>query len=664
VKPPVGLVEWFEIGEEARVERVLSQLRGLNVRHLRTGVSWADWYSDGGREWYEWLLPRLAEEVELLPCVVYTPPSIGIAAKTSAPPRRPRDYADFLDLLITEHGDCFTHVELWNEPNNIAEWDWRLDLNWEAFTEMIAAAAFWVRQRGKRSVLGGMSPLDPNWLDLLAGRGALRDVDVVGIHGFPGTWEVHWEGWADVVRKVEEVLEQHALHPAIWITEAGYSTWRSDEFGQVRELCAALEAPVERLYWYAAEDLQAERETVGGYHTDIRHYHIGIHETDGAPKLLARLWGEGGIDQVTHTARLGTRTLRPVRVPVTLVTGGAGFVGCNLVDRLAEDGKRVRVLDNLSRAGVERNLRWLLARHPGKVEVEVGDVRDPVAVTRAVRDVDEVFHLAAQVAVTTSLERPDRDFGVNLDGTLKLLEALRRLPDPTPVLFTSTNKVYGALDDVDLEFDGDRWLPADPLLRANGVDERRPLDFCTPYGCSKGGADQYVLDYAKSFGLPTVVFRMSCIYGPHQHGTEDQGWVAHFLLRALAGAPVTIYGDGYQVRDVLFVDDLVDAMLLARGHVEEPEVRGRAFNIGGGAANAVSLLEVLDVVAGLHGARAEIEHDRTRPGDQRWYVSNTSRFGAATGWEPRVGVDEGIDSLYRWLLHDLGTRRLEEASVH
>ena len=660
---PVGLVEWFEIGEEERVERVLAQLRRLGVEHLRTGVSWADWHAPGGKEWYSWLLPRLAAEVELLPCVVYTPPSLAVAPKPGAPPRRPRDYADFVDLLITRHGRTFEHIELWNEPNNISEWDWRLDLEWHAFSEMIGAAAYWARRRGKRAVLGGMSPLDPNWLELMAARGLLDEVDVLGIHGFPGTWEVAWEGWAADVAKVQRVLRERALETEIWITEAGYSTWRSDEFGQVRELVAALEAPVDRVYWYAAEDLQPDREANSGFHQDERHYHVGIHDCDGEPKLVARLWAEGGLDLVRETARLGSRPLRPVRSPTTLVTGGAGFVGTNLVHRRLAEGKRVRVLDNLSRPGVERNLRWLAGRHPGRLEVVAGDVRDPLAVERAVGDVDEVFHLAAQVAVTTSLDRPDRDFAINLGGTIELLEALRRLPEPPPVLFTSTNKVYGALDDLDLELDGDRWLPRDPLVRARGIDERRPLDFRTPYGCSKGGADQYVLDYAASFDLPTVVFRMSCIYGPHQHGNEDQGWVAHFLLRALAGEPITIYGDGCQVRDVLYVDDLVEAMLLARRHVYSPEVGGQAFNIGGGAPNAVSLMEVFDIVAGLNGGRPEFELAPPRTGDQRYYVSNTRRFGAATGWEPQVSADEGIELLYHWLLADLGARRVKETRV-
>ncbi|MFL5929162.1 MAG: NAD-dependent epimerase/dehydratase family protein, partial [Gaiellaceae bacterium] len=221
---------------------------------------------------------------------------------------------------------------------------------------------------------------------------------------------------------------------------------------------------------------------------------------------------------------------------VALVTGGAGFIGTNVADRLLGGGTRVRILDDLSRPGVAENLTWLQARYDGALEVELGDVRDPVIVRRAVRGVDRVFHFAAQVAVTTSLVDPLDDFRVNTEGTLRLLEALRG--SRTPFLFTSTNKVYGSLPDVELTRVADRWVPAD----LDGISEARPLCFCTPYGCSKGAADQYVLDYARSFGLPAVVFRMSCIYGPHQHGNEDQGWVAHFLLSALRGDPVVIYG--------------------------------------------------------------------------------------------------------------------------
>ena len=334
---------------------------------------------------------------------------------------------------------------------------------------------------------------------------------------------------------------------------------------------------------------------------------------------------------------------------VALVTGGAGFVGTNLAVRLVREGHRVRIFDSLARRGVEENLRWLVARHGRRVEVEIGDIRDRVAVDRAVAGADQVFHLAAQVAVTTSVDDPRTDFEVNLGGAFNLLDALRRLDDPPPLVFTSTNKVYGALPDLPLERSGDRWEPVDDELRRHGLDEQRPLDFCTPYGCSKGGADQYVLDHAKTFGLPATVFRMSCIYGPHQHGTEDQGWVAHFLIRALAGEPITLYGDGAQVRDLLFVDDLAEAFLRARDGIGS--LAGLPFNVGGGSENAVSLIEVLDLIADAVGERPRVRFAEERVGDQRYYVADSRRLRAAVGWEPVVGVEEGIAELADWLAH-------------
>jgi CDP-paratose 2-epimerase len=337
------------------------------------------------------------------------------------------------------------------------------------------------------------------------------------------------------------------------------------------------------------------------------------------------------------------------RRPVSVVTGGAGFVGTNVVARLVEAGKRVVVLDDLSRRGVEQNRRWLRATYGDRVSVHVADVCDRTTVRAALADATEVFHLAAQVAVTTSLDAPLDDHRVNVLGTLTLLEELRRLDDPPPLLFTSTNKVYGSLPDLDLVRNGDRWEPADSRVRENGIGEARPLDFCTPYGCSKGAADQYVRDYAKSYGLDTVVFRMSCIYGPHQHGNEDQGWVAHFLLQARAGETLTIYGDGAQVRDILYVDDLVDAMQLAIARASEPEVRGHAFNIGGGPQNTVSLLELLDLIDELEGMTPVVEWAEERTGDQRYYVSDTTRFGELTGWRPTVSVPDGVAALHGWL---------------
>lgn len=331
-----------------------------------------------------------------------------------------------------------------------------------------------------------------------------------------------------------------------------------------------------------------------------------------------------------------------------LITGGAGFIGCNLAHRLLSRGEPVVVLDNLSRTGVERNLRWLRETHGGGIEAEIADIRDVEAVRRAARNARQVFHFAAQVAVTTSLENPAHDFSVNARGTLNLLEALREQDHPAPLVYTSTNKVYGGLDDVRLTPSSGRYEPVDDDLRRRGISERRRLDFHSPYGCSKGTADQYVTDYARSFGMQTVVFRMSCIYGPHQYGTEDQGWVAHFLIRALEGRPIMLYGDGKQVRDTLFVDDLVDAFLLAQQHM--PTISGRAFNIGGGPANTVSLLELLDTISDLHGERPEVAYHDWRVGDQRYYVSDTSEFTRATGWSPKVDVVTGVQRLYEWLL--------------
>jgi CDP-paratose 2-epimerase len=331
----------------------------------------------------------------------------------------------------------------------------------------------------------------------------------------------------------------------------------------------------------------------------------------------------------------------------TLVTGGAGFVGSNLVDRLARDGRRVRILDNLSRPGVERNAEWLRRRHGGQIELVRADVRDQAALERALRDVGTVFHFAAQVAVTTSLDDPRDDFQVNLGGTFGLLEAVRRLPRPPRLFFTSTNKVYGALPDVELRRDGERYSPVREEILLHGISEERPLDFHSPYGCSKGGADQYVLDYARTFGLETVVFRMSCIYGPRQFGTEDQGWVAHFLLRALAGETISLYGDGRQVRDVLFVEDLVEAFLGAERRL--PEIAGQAFNVGGGPDNTLSLLELLDLIAELTGRRPAVEHAPWRTGDQRYYVSDTRRLQRLTGWRPQVEVRQGVTRLLQWL---------------
>ena len=352
------------------------------------------------------------------------------------------------------------------------------------------------------------------------------------------------------------------------------------------------------------------------------------------------------------SARPSWRDTRPV-----LITGGAGFVATNVAHRLLSAGRPVILFDNLSRAGVEQNVEWLRATHGRLVQLQRGDVRDVDAVKRVVRGAGRVFHFAAQVAVTTSLVDPFLDFEVNARGTLNLLEAVRACDDPPPVLFTSTNKVYGDLEDVGLQKAATRYQPSDATLRRRGISEARCLEFHSPYGCSKGVAEQYVLDYARTFDLRTVVFRMSCIYGPHQFGTEDQGWVAHFLIAAMNGDPLTIYGDGLQVRDILFVEDLVDAMLLAQSRIDD--ISGHAFNIGGGPANTTSLVELLDLIGELRGERPLANVEPWRPADQRYYVSDTRRFQQATGWAPRTSVREGVARLHEWL----ASTRLEAAPL-
>jgi CDP-paratose 2-epimerase len=342
---------------------------------------------------------------------------------------------------------------------------------------------------------------------------------------------------------------------------------------------------------------------------------------------------------------------KPARM---LITGGAGFIGTNLAARCAARGDEVRVMDSLARPGSESNVQWLQQTFGERITWICADIRDASALNRALEGVDHVVHLAAQVAVTTSLHEPLEDFDVNARGTLMLLEAIRAARRPPALVFTSTNKVYGALDDLPLTSSTMRYLPVDPHARMRGVSERRSLDFHSPYGCSKGAADQYVLDYARSFGLRAAVLRMSCIYGPHQNGSEDQGWVAHFAAHALRDQPVTIFGDGRQVRDVLFIDDLLNAFDLTRQYMSA--LKGKAFNIGGGTHNTLSLLELIERLEALTSKELQVTFSDWRVGDQRYYVADTSRFSTATGWRAEIGPEEGLTALCEWLSQSPPTR--------
>ena len=335
---------------------------------------------------------------------------------------------------------------------------------------------------------------------------------------------------------------------------------------------------------------------------------------------------------------------------IVLITGGAGFIGSNLAERLlSEPETRVRIFDNLSRSGVMHNVKWLRSL-PGnrRLEIVKGDVRDVRAVQQAVAGVSDIFHLAAQVAVTTSIDDPATDFAINAGGTLHVLEAARLAGRKPFVLYTSTNKVYGTLKRLSVETEGTHYQVSVRGFR--GVDESEPLDFHSPYGCSKGTADQYVHDYARIYDLPTVVFRMSCIAGPRQFGNEDQGWVAHFLYSVLNRKPINVYGNGYQVRDILHVHDLIDAMLAARRAIDR--TRGEVFNLGGGMERAVSVVEMLRAIEQRTGKTLRLRYSRVRPGDQPLYIANTSKLEQYTGWHARRSILQVLDDIGEFWLQN------------
>jgi CDP-paratose 2-epimerase len=346
-------------------------------------------------------------------------------------------------------------------------------------------------------------------------------------------------------------------------------------------------------------------------------------------------------------ARVKDRNER--RRPV-LITGGAGFLGTNLAHRLLSAGRRVVIFDNFTRPGVKQNLRALRSAHGDETRVICGDVRDTPAIERAAVSASCVFHLAAQPLPDGT--DPVAQFETNARGTLNLLEAIRNAPAPPPLIHASSSLVYGPLAEIPLREVGDRYVPEDPVLAESGISEAHALDFLGPTGCSKGAADQYVLDYARSYGLAAVVLRFSSIYGPFQVSAPGRGWVAECLWRAILREPITVYGDGRQVRDLLHADDAVEALLLAQEHAAT--LAGRAFNIGGGPSRTLSPRELVALAGELAGATLRMRHEPVRPGDRRYYVSDTSLFSALTGWQPEVPLREGIGAFYAWIRETRG----------
>ncbi len=329
-----------------------------------------------------------------------------------------------------------------------------------------------------------------------------------------------------------------------------------------------------------------------------------------------------------------------------LITGGAGFIGTNYAARLIDRGDRVTIFDNLSRVGTPGNIQWLKNSFgEDSFELIEGDIRDSDAVISVIQGADLVLHLAAQVAVTTSVIDPRTDFEINALGTLNILEAARLCSPQPPVIYASTNKVYGDLEDVNVtEGKEGYYFPDHP----KGITESQPMDFHSPYGCSKGAGDQYVRDYHRIFGLRTVVFRQSCIYGPHQFGIEDQGWVAWFVIAAVTGKPITIYGDGKQVRDLLYVEDLLTAYDQAAENIDK--TAGQIYNIGGGHKHTLSIWKEFGPLLEKElGQEIPVSWEPWRPGDQRVFIADIQKAAYDFGWKPEIGVEAGIKKLFKWV---------------
>ncbi len=329
------------------------------------------------------------------------------------------------------------------------------------------------------------------------------------------------------------------------------------------------------------------------------------------------------------------------------ITGGAGFIGSNYVNRLLARGETVTIYDNLSRAGAPLNLKWLRETYgKSSFELIVGDVRDADLLTKSLQDADVVVHLASQVAVTTSVIQPREDFEINAQGTFNVVEAVRTSKNDPVILYASTNKVYGEMEEAAIIEKATRYEYVD---LPQGAPETQPLDFHSPYGCSKGAGDQYVRDYSRIYGLRSVVLRQSCIFGPRQFGIEDQGWVAWFIIAAITDRPIAICGNGKQVRDLLYVDDLLDAYDAAIANIDIAS--GQVYNIGGGPQNTISIwCEFSPLLRRLLNKEIPVSWGNWRPGDQRIFIADTRKALQQLDWQPRVSVEEGVQKLVDWVV--------------
>jgi CDP-paratose 2-epimerase len=642
-KPITGIVEWFHLNEYKRVEEAMSDLRELGITELRTGISWADWHREDGRQWIEHLIKTLGAKLNILPCFLYTPPSMALAPKASSPPKDPKSYADFIDVILTEYGDYFEWVELWNEPNNLSEWDYTLDNNWNIFAEMAGGAAYWCRKRGKKTLLGGMSPIDPNWLEYMFQRGVMEHIDAVGIHGFPDVFDYRWTGWNEKIKSVQDVLDKNNNKAKIWITETGFPTWQLDERKQLKVFLEAMEAPVERVYWYELRDLDPHRPTVDGFRLDSREYFFGLKDADNSPKLLYRLIensGAGSIAKYKWIAESGTEGLSMGKDTI-LITGGAGFIGIHLAERLLSEGEKVIIYDNLSRAGTEKDLQELKEKYPGRLYIEIADVRNKESLSSAVKHAAFVYHLASNDNGHVSREY---SFEVNAAGTFNLLEAAKEMENPPPVIFTSSYKVYGSLESLKLRRKGLRYEPEDEEIRLNGVNESMQPE---PGGINEFSlltAENYILEYSRLYGLRNLVLRLGCVYG-----INGNSWVEMISARSIEGKRIGVEGDGRQLRDLLYIDDLISAMTGARDKIDD--LAGECYNLGGGADNSISPLGLIKLLSLITGERLKYSFHEDREGGAHYYVSDSTKFSKASGWKPSVTAKRGIMKVYEHFLN-------------
>ncbi|RHG32321.1 NAD-dependent epimerase/dehydratase family protein [Fusobacterium varium] len=334
-----------------------------------------------------------------------------------------------------------------------------------------------------------------------------------------------------------------------------------------------------------------------------------------------------------------------------LINGGCGFLGSNMAEYYLNTGDEVIVFDNLYRFGSEKNLEWLQSLDKNFRFIK-GDVRNIYEIEKVIKEIkpDIIFHFAGQVAMTTSIENPYLDFEVNVKGTFNVLESVRKYSPDSIICFSSTNKVYGDLEYVKYE---ERKTRYEALDHPSGFNEKVPLDFHSPYGCSKGAADQYMLDYARVFGLKTIVFRHSSIFGGRQFATFDQGWVGWFCQKAyeiknnISKEPFTISGDGKQVRDILFSSDLIECYRLAIKNIEK--TKGQAFNVGGGYNNSYSLIELFNELEKELNIKMNYKKLSWRESDQKVFIANINKAEEYFGWKPKIEKQEGIKKMYDWI---------------